>query len=99
MCDLMVLSAPPSTEKYRFLRTPNDGIPHLSGIIPRWLSGGPLHSTSRCPTSTGAVHKSITFSCVFRLVQLNKCVVCGFDLQRGHSGDGCPSSSILFKYE
>ena len=30
------------------------------------------------------------------LVQLNKCVVCGSDLQRGHSG---LSSSILFKYE
>ena len=29
-------------------------------------------------------------------VQLNKCVVCGSVLQRGHSGDG---SSILFKYE
>ena len=38
--------------------------------------------------------------CVFMLVQLNKCViVCGSDLQRGHSGDGCLSSSILFKYE
>ena len=35
-------------------------------------------------TSTGAVHKSVTFSCV----QLNKCVVvCGSDLQTGHSGD------------
>ena len=34
------------------------------------------------------------------LVQLNKSVVvCGFDLQRGHNGDGCVSSSILFKYE
>ena len=34
------------------------------------------------------------------LVQLNKCVVvCGSDLQRRHSGDGCLSSSILFKYE
>ena len=34
------------------------------------------------------------------LVQLNKCVVvCGSDLQRGHSGDRCSSSSILFKYE
>ena len=34
------------------------------------------------------------------LVQLNKCVVvCGSDLQRGHSGDGCLTSSILFKYE
>ena len=34
------------------------------------------------------------------LVQLNKCViVCGSDLQRGHSGDGCLSSLIFFKYE
>ena len=33
------------------------------------------------------------------LVQFNKCVVCGSVLQRGHSGDGCLSSSILFKYE
>ena len=33
------------------------------------------------------------------LVQLNNCVVCGSDVQRGHSGDGCLSSSILFKYE
>ena len=34
------------------------------------------------------------------LVQLNKCgVVCGYDLQRGHSGDGCLTSLILFKYE
>ena len=34
------------------------------------------------------------------LVQFNKCVVvCDSDLQRGHSGDECLSSSILFKYE
>ena len=34
------------------------------------------------------------------LVHFNKCVVvCGSDLQGGHSGDGCLSSSILFKYE
>ena len=33
-------------------------------------------------------------------VQLNKCVVvCGSVLQRGHSGDGCLTSSILLKYE
>ena len=33
-------------------------------------------------------------------VQLNKCVVvCGSVLQRRHSGDGCLTSSILFKYE
>ena len=25
--------------------------------------------------------------------------MCGTDLQRGHSGDRCLSSSILFKYE
>ena len=32
--------------------------------------------------------------------QLNKCVVVwGSVLQRGHSGDGCLTSSILFKYE
>ena len=42
----------------------------------------------------------MTFSCVFLLVQLNKCVVVsGSDLQRGHSGDGYLSLSILFKYE
>ena len=34
------------------------------------------------------------------LKQLNKyVVVCSSDLQRGHSGDGCLSSSILFNYE
>ena len=41
----------------------------------------------------------MAFSCVFILVQLNKCVVCGSDFQMGHSGDRCLSSSILFKYE
>ena len=55
----------------------------------------PFDSTSRCPTSTGDVHKSMTCSCVFMLVQLNKCVVVyGSDLQRGHSGDGCLTSLI-----
>ena len=48
------------------------------------------------PISTGTVYKFVTFSCVFILVQLNKCVVmCGSDLERGHSGDGRLSSSIL----
>ena len=47
----------------------------------------------------GAVHKSVTFRCMFMLVQLNNCVVCGSNLKRGHSGDRCLSSSILFKYE
>ena len=52
------------------------------------------------PISPAYFHKSVTCSCVFMLVQLNKCVImCGSDLQRGHSGDGCLSSSILFKYE
>ena len=32
------------------------------------------------------------------MVQLNE-QVCGSDLKRGHSGDGCLTSSILFKYE
>ena len=33
-------------------------------------------------------------------VQLYKCVVvCGSVLRRGHSGDGCLTSSILVKYE
>ena len=25
--------------------------------------------------------------------------MCGSDLERGHSGDGCLPSSVLFKYE
>ena len=41
----------------------------------------------------------MTFSCVFMLVQLNKCVVCSSDLKRCHSGDRCLSLSNLFKYE
>ena len=42
----------------------------------------------------------MTFSGVSMLIQLNKSVVvCGSVLQRRHSGDGCLSSSILFKYE
>ena len=41
----------------------------------------------------------MTCSRVSTLVQLNKCVVCGSDLKRGHSGDGCFCSSILYKYE
>ena len=60
----------------------------------------PFHSASRLPTFTGAVHKSVTLRWVFILVQLNKCVVvCDSVLQRGHSGNGGLSSSILFKYE
>ena len=44
---------------------------------------GPFHSVSRLPTSTGAVHKSVTLRCVLIFVQLNKCVVCGSVLQMG----------------
>ena len=102
---LLLLSAPPLYRngvgvQQSCLRTPAHGIPHQTEIRARWLTGGPLQSTSRCPASTGAVHKSATCSCVFMLVQLNKCVVvCGSDLQTGHSGDGCLTSSILVKYE
>ena len=72
-----------------FLRTPADGIP------PSKRNPGPL--VDWWPPS---VHKSVTCSCVVMFVQLNKCiVVCGSVLQRGHSGDGCLTSSILFKYE
>ena len=79
--------APPSADN-------GGGVQHLSLCTP-------LHSTSRFPISTGDVHvhKFVTFRRVFMLVQLNKCVMCGSDLQRGHSGDGCLSLSILFQYE
>ena len=71
--------------------------PHLAGIRSRWYPPSSQHPgplvdwchppfNNRCPTYTGSVHKSVTFRC-------------GSDLQRGHSGDGCLSSSILFKYE
>ena len=59
--------------------------------------GSPLHPVSLLPISTGAVHESVIVGCV--LVPLNQCVVCGSVLHRRHSGDGCLSSSILFKYE
>ena len=42
----------------------------------------------------------MTCSCVFMFVQLSRCVVVyGSVLQRGHSGDGCLTSSILVEYE
>ena len=93
---LLLLSAQPPTEK-KVERSNNHFYahrrmvsPHLSGIRSAgWLMIPPF-------TSTGAVHKSVTFSYVFMLVQLNKCVVVsGSDLQRGHSGAGCLSSSIF----
>ena len=56
----------------------------------------PFHSASRLPTSTGAVHNSVTLRWVFILVQLNKC---GSDLQGGHSSDGYLALSILFRYD
>ena len=72
-----------------FLRTPADGIPpsNWNPLVDWW------------PTSTGGVHISVTCSCVFMFVRLNKCVVCGSVLHGGHSGYGCLTSSILFKYE
>ena len=80
----------PSTEK--MVKGSNKCLyahPHLTEIRACLLTGVLLHSTRMWPTSTGAVHNSVTFSCGFMLVQLNKCVVvCGSDLQRGHSGDG-----------
>ena len=97
----MLLSAPPLHRKMvegsnnRFYAHLPVVSPHLTGT--RWLTDGPVHSNSRCPTSTGAVHKSVTFSFVFMLVQLNKClVVCGSDL---HHDDGCCLRRFCFKYE
>ena len=74
-----------------FLCIPADSIPsYLAGIRARWSTGGPLHLTSRCPTSTGAVHKSVIFRCVV--------FIC-----RGHSGDigvclrrFCSSMSVVW---
>ena len=64
------------------------------------MIGGSLHSGSRIPNSTGAVHHSMTMRCVLILVQLNKCVVVyGSVLHSGHSGGRSLYSSILFKYE
>ena len=77
----MTLVVVGSTEKWwrvqqPFLRTPADGIPPPSNRYSDPLVDcGLLHSTSRCPTSTGFVHKSVSCSCVFMFVQLNKCVV------------------------
>ena len=57
----------PSTEKW--WRSPTTVSTHNGRCYPpsiraRWPTGVPLHSTSRCPTSTGAVHKSMTL-CVY----------------------------------
>ena len=60
----------PSTEyggevQQPFLRTPAVGISPSSRHPDPLVDWCPLHSTSRCPTYTGAVYKSMTFSCVF----------------------------------
>ena len=76
---MLLLSAPPSTDnggeiQHPLLGTPADGIPVKSAQY-RWLAGG-----------LPSFDKSVTLSCVFILVQLNKCViVCGSVLQRGHN--------------
>ena len=71
------------------LGMPADGIPQSRWNAAPLSDWWPLHSTSSILTSTGAVHKSVTLSGVFSLVQLNMCVVvCGSVLQRRHSGDG-----------
>ena len=96
-----MLSAPPLHRKWWRGQTT------VSTHTGRWYPPSRRHPgplVAWCPPPSirpaGAVHKSMTFRCVFMLVQLNKCVVVdGSDLQREHSDDGCLSSSILFKYE
>ena len=92
-CVVVVGPTPPPKKgggvQQLFLRTPADGISPSNRRPGPLVDWWPLYSTSRYPTSTGAVHKSVTCSCVFMFVQLNMCVVvCGPVLQRGHSGDG-----------
>ena len=82
-----------------FIGKPADGIPIQPASRPTGRIVAPLHLANILPTTTGDVKKSMTVSCVLILVQLNKCVVCGSDLQMKHNGDGCLSASILFKYE
>ena len=54
--------------------------PIVSPMYPASMPDGPLHSTSRFPTSTRAVHKLVTLCCVFMLAKLNNCaVVCSSD--------------------
>ena len=62
------------------------------------MEAPPVQPASR--TTDSHLHKSMTLSCLFILEKLNKCVVvCDSVFQKGHRGDGCLSSSILFKYE
>ena len=60
----------------QFLRIPADGIPPSNGNPGPLVDWWPPPFNQQVPTSTGAVHKSVTCSCVFKCVQLNKCVLC-----------------------
>ena len=92
MGPMLLLSAPPFHRKMvegsnnRFYAHRPMVSPHLSGIQTRWLTGDPLHSTSSCSTSTGAVHKSVACSCVFMLVHgcLTSSILFKYERSRGH---------------
>ena len=50
-------------------------------------------------TLAGSVHKSRGDNVVRMRVQLKRCVLCVWRLQRGHSGDGFVLASTLCKYD
>ena len=88
--DMVLLSTPPAImaeePDIRFYARWKMVSPQSANIKVHWL-----------PNSMETIHKFVTLRCVFILVQLNKCVVCGCVFQTGHSGDGGLSTSILFK--
>ena len=82
-----------------FLRTPADGIPPSNRQPNPLADWCPPPFNQQVPHLHGS-RPQIRDLGVFMFVQLNKCVVvCGSVLQIGYSGDGCLTSSILFKYE
>ena len=84
--------------QHLFLGTLADDSPTRSANIQAGLlNDRPVYLASKLLTSMGDVHKSVTLNCLFIFVQLNKCVLFGF--AKGHSGDGCLSSVVLFKSE
>ena len=59
-----------------------------------------FHLASSSITPEASVHKSMGDSVVRMWVQLKRwCVSCVWELQRGHSGDGCDLASTLCKYD